>query len=66
MAKDPTVRSDSSAQASEGANPAPKVEEADHHAGQKKYRDNPDKPNPSTVAQVEDVPKDWPGQGVQD
>jgi hypothetical protein len=27
------------------------------------YRDNPDKPDPSTIAQVQDVPEGWPGTG---
>jgi hypothetical protein len=25
------------------------------------YRDNPDKPAPDSIAQVQDPPKDWPG-----
>lgn len=59
--KDPTVTSASAGDGyPEGTHPARPIDEADHSATQKKYKDNPDKPDPSTVAQVEEVPADWP------
>ena len=55
MAKknDPTVTSDATADAPEGSHPARPVDEAADAASSKKYKDNPDKPDPTTVAQVE-------------
>jgi hypothetical protein len=55
MAKknDPTVTSDATADAPEGSHPARPVDEAADAASNKKYKDNPDKPDPTTVAQVE-------------
>lgn len=54
MAKsDPTVKSSSKSDPAEGAHPARPVSEADDAAVNKKYADNPDKPDPTTVAQVE-------------
>jgi hypothetical protein len=50
--KDPTVTS-KSAEPSPGAHPALPVEQADDAAVNKKYADNPDKPDPSTIAQIE-------------
>jgi hypothetical protein len=49
--KDPTIKTD-----------APKVSDGAHSADELDgtYRDNPDKPDPATVAQVQDVPEDWP------
>lgn len=60
MAKkdDPTVSSDSAASNDSGAHPARPVQEADDYAGNKEYRDNPDKPAPDSVAQVEVLPED--------
>jgi hypothetical protein len=57
MAKknDPTVTSDV---AESSVSPAPPVHEADDGAPIGTYKDNPDKPDPSTVAQVEEVPAD--------
>lgn len=28
------------------------------------YRDNPDKPSPDSIAQLQDPPKNWPGTGA--
>jgi hypothetical protein len=50
--KDPTVTSKVS-ESDSGAHPARPVSEADDAAVNKKYADNPDKPDPSTVAQIE-------------
>lgn len=50
---DPTVSSTSSTDAPEGTHEAVPVEEGADAAVDKKYKDNPDKPSPSTVAQVE-------------
>lgn len=70
--KDPTV-STTSTTASEMDNPdvpgthaARPIDEADHSATQLEgsYRDNPDKPAESSIAQVQDVPDGWPGTGV--
>jgi hypothetical protein len=62
MAKnDPTMKSDPGEQT---VAPAPAVGDADHSAESLKstYKDMPDdmKPDPSTVAQLQDVPADWP------
>lgn len=54
--QDPTVSSpEPGARYPEGTQPAVPVEKADDAAVNKQYRDNPDKPDPSTVAQVEEV-----------
>ena len=51
--KDPTVRSGNlGPDFPEGTHPARPVSETTHGAP-KQFRDNPDKPDPSTVAQVE-------------
>lgn len=49
--KDPTIKTE-----------APKVSDGAHSADQMTYKDNPDKPDPSTIAQVQVVPEGWPGQ----
>ena len=36
---------------------APPLEQADDYAGNREYADNPDKPSPDTVAQIEIVPE---------
>lgn len=41
------------AEAAPGAHPAVPVEEGSDWAGDKKYAENPNKPDPSTIAQVE-------------
>ena len=51
--KDPTVTSESKAEPASGAHPARPVEQADDWAGNRKYEENPDKPDPSTIAQIE-------------
>lgn len=58
--KDPTVKSARSApsDALDGVHPARPISEADDAAVNKSYKDNPDKPDPSTVAQVEVLPED--------
>ncbi len=53
--KDPTVRTGTAATYPEGTHPVRSVEEADDAGVNKKYEDNPDKPNKSTIAQVEVV-----------
>lgn len=61
--KDPTITSDAtSPDFPEGTHPALPASETEHAASKLKYSDNPDKPDPTTVAQVQDVPDDWPGQ----
>jgi hypothetical protein len=52
--KDPTVSSNSTAEPTAGVHEARPVEQADDYAGNKSYSDNPDKPSPDAVAQVED------------
>lgn len=62
--KDPTVTSKSAASdAAAGAHPARPIDEADHSVAalEGSYRDNPDKPAKSSIAQVQDVPEGWPG-----
>jgi hypothetical protein len=60
---DPTVRSDTAASAwPEGTHPARPAAEVTHSASRIKYRDNPDKPDPSTVAQLAEIPEDFPAQ----
>lgn len=47
----------------EGAEDAGTVAIGDHTADKlaDTYRDNPDKPAPESIAQVQDVPEGWPG-----
>jgi hypothetical protein len=52
---DPTMTSTKS---DEGVHRAPAIEDAADSASEKKYADNPDKPGPSSVAQVEVLPED--------
>ena len=52
------MTSDSTAKASSGAHPAVPVEQGADWAGDKQYAENPDKPDPSTIAQVEILPED--------
>lgn len=49
--KDPTIKTE-----------APKVSDGAHSASELKYGDNPDKPDPSSIAQIQIVADDWPGQ----
>lgn len=60
---DPTVTSDSGApEYPEGTHPARPASEVSHSADRIKYKDNPDKPDPSTIAQIAVIPDDFPGQ----
>lgn len=60
---DPTITSTSGP---ETVGPAPTISDADHSADSLAgtYKDMPDseKPDPTTVAQVQEVPVDWPGR----
>lgn len=58
---DPTVKSSGGAEYPEGTHPAVGVSEGDHSAAELKYREMKGKPDPSTVAQEQDVPEGWPG-----
>lgn len=60
---DPTITSDVGGEEfPEGTHPAKSPSEVTHSAGRLEYRENPDKPDPSSVAQVVDIPDDFPGQ----
>ena len=59
---DPTVSSTSSAAEAEGTHPARPASEVTHSADRISYRDNDDKPDKSSVAQLADIPDDFPGQ----
>lgn len=43
----------------EGTHPARPPAETHHSASRIKYEDNPDKPDPSSIAQVAVFPEDW-------
>lgn len=61
--KDPTITSDSVVGGyPEGTHPARSASEVTHSADRIKYSDNPDKPDPSSVAQIAEIPDDFPGQ----
>jgi hypothetical protein len=58
---DPTVTSDRVGPGyPDGTHAALPVGEVTHSADRIKYRDAPDKPDPSTVAQVADIPEGLP------
>ena len=60
---DPTITSETTGPAyPEGTHPARPASEVTHSADKIKYEDNPDKPDPSTIAQVAIIPDGWPGQ----
>jgi len=62
---DPVVSSDSVEAAPaypEGTHPARSPEEVTHSASRITYRDNPDKPDASSVAQLAEIPEDFPAQ----
>ena len=60
---DPTIKSGAASDPyPEGTHPARPASETEHAASKLKYADNPDKPDPTTVAQIQEVPDDWPGQ----
>ncbi len=54
---DPTVKSGSAPEYPEGSHPIAPLADQDWSAQNKEYRENPDKPDPTTVAQVEIVPE---------
>lgn len=61
--KDPTIRSDSVTEGyPEGTHPARSASEVTHSATNLKYKEAPDKPDPTTVAQVVEIPEEFPGQ----
>ncbi len=61
--KDPTVTSDVGGPAyPDGTHPARPAAETTYSADKIKYKDNPDKPDPTTVAQVAEIPAGWPGR----
>lgn len=61
--KDPTVTSDvTGPDYPEGTHPARPASEVTYAADKLSYRENPDKPDASSVAQVADIPDGWPGQ----
>lgn len=64
MAKnDPTVTSKPTGpEYPEGTHPARSASEVTHSAEKIKYRENPDKPDSTSVAQLADIPEGWPGQ----
>jgi hypothetical protein len=47
----------------EGTHPARPASEVHHAADKIEYREAPDKPDKTSVAQVADVPDDWFGDG---
>jgi len=61
--KDPTLTGDvSGPEYPEGTHPARPAGEVTHSADRVTYSDNPDKPDPSSVAQLAEIPADMPGQ----
>lgn len=56
---DPTVTSATTGDAyPEGTHPARPASEVEHAADRRTYKDNPDKPDPTTIAQVEVTDED--------
>lgn len=43
----------------EGTHPARPASDVTHSGDRIEYSDNPDKPDPTSVAQVADIPEDW-------
>ena len=61
--KDPTITSDVAGPAyPEGTHPVRSPSEVTHSADRITYKDNPDKPDASSVAQLAEIPEEWPGQ----
>jgi hypothetical protein len=59
---DPTVTSRvAGPEFPEGTHPARSASEVTHSAERIEYREAPEKPDPSSVAQVADIPEGWPG-----
>jgi hypothetical protein len=61
-AEDPTITSSESIENDGSTHPARPASEVTHSADRLEYRDNPDKPDESSVAQLVDIPEDFPGQ----
>jgi hypothetical protein len=63
---DPTISTASidKTQYPEGTHPARPASEVTHSATNITYKDNPDKPDPTTVAQIAEIPENFPGQGA--
>lgn len=59
---DPTMTSATGEAYPEGTHPARAPSDVTHSATKIKYRENPDKPDETSVAQVADIPEGWPGQ----
>lgn len=62
---DPTISTASMAAGDpypEGTHPARPVSEVTHSADKINYRENEDKPDASSIAQVADIPEGWPGR----
>lgn len=61
---DPTVTSASMAAGDpypEGTHPVRPPSEVTHSASRIKYRDADDKPDPSSIVQIAEIPEGWPG-----
>lgn len=57
---DPTIKSEApKVTYPEGTHPARPPGETHHSVERLTYKDNPDKPDPSTVAQIVEIPEDW-------
>jgi hypothetical protein len=62
---DPTIKSGTTGpEYPEGTHPVRSASEVTHSATNITYKDNPDKPDPTTVAQIAEIPPEFPGQGV--
>lgn len=60
---DPTVTSTMTGpEYPEGTHPARAPSEVHHSVERINFRENPDKPDKTSVAQIADIPEDWPGQ----
>lgn len=61
QASDPVVSTESVSEETfpEGTHPARSPQDTHHSVTRLKYKDNPDKPDPSTVAQIVEIPEDW-------
>lgn len=58
---DPTITStDGGTDFPEGTHPARPVSEVTHSAERISYKDNPDKPDKTSVAQLAEIPEDFP------
>lgn len=57
--EDPTISTESVSTEDDGTHEARPISETHHAASRLKYKDNPDKPDPTTVAQIVEIPEDW-------